>query len=67
MSLIGKAICLFRERVGLRPVHDMRRVVVPDTHEAVKALSAFGTVPARQCRRCGFTVLVKPRKRKGAE
>lgn len=71
MSLIGKAICLFRERVGRRPVHAfVRRKGLPieyfqrDESGEIPALDMSGI---RVCTRCGLTVPVKPRKRKGAE
>lgn len=69
--IIGRLICAIRARFGARPAHAYRRtvvkgsVVVTGPGAALEAVT--GDVPARVCTRCGHTVPVKPRKRKGAE
>lgn len=60
MKLIGKLICAIRARFGARKVHKWGRPYVDE--------SAMPPYPGRvkSCTRCGHTVPVKPRKRKGA-
>lgn len=61
MSLIGKAICRWRELTGRKPVHDMRRVTLRepifDMGQKVGETSAV----VRECTRCGHTMPVKTR------
>lgn len=64
MSLIGKAICAWRERFGMRPVHDMRRPRKTELFNLVELRQAGITNNFRVCDRCGFAVPAKTRKRK---
>lgn len=67
MSIIGKAICLFRERTGRMPVHKFGKIY--ETPPTLATIPFYGerTARVKQCSRCGFTVPVKTRKRKAAE
>ena len=63
MSLIGKAICRWRELTGRKPIHDYKRVAAsPASMMATVTCSDPAAYGARRiCTRCGHTVPVKTR------
>ena len=66
MSLIGAAICKWRELTGRKPIHDYKRVSASPASMMVTVTfsdpAAYGA--RRICTRCNHTVPVKKRVRR---
>lgn len=67
MSVIGRAICAWRELFGMKPAHNLRRPRKMELFNLIELRQAGITNNFRVCDRCGYTVPVRARKRKQAQ